>query len=405
MKKIFTLLLVALTAMTVSAKQLYFVGNAPVGTVEGDAGWGFDADHQLPLALDADGVTNTASLDITGQAWFCISDGPGTSWDDFNANHRYSCANFNSKQSGTYQFEKLGDSALSLEAGHYEISINSETMIMTLTYTEAAAPTTDTYSVVGDVALGLEWNPASEDIIMNQLSDTQYELVRENVTLKAETPYYWRILKNATTYGWGADRYGASGFNAGEGDDNVISYFDEDGIYNLTFTLDLSNGNASIPTVTAVKAGEASKNYIFVDDQTGFSTLKVYAWGDDGELFGSWGTTTVGDGESVDVDGTIYKKLPFFTGTGYSHLIFFNGDEDTGGDDPTRAMIDIPSNEDAYIKVEPGNAVEVNPAATGISTISMEQPANDSATYDLQGRRVSKGYRGIIVRGGKKLVN
>lgn len=404
MKKIFTLMMVALAAMTVSAKQLYFVGNAPVGTAAGDAGWGFDADHQLPLTLASDGVTNTASLDVTGQVWFAISDGPGTSWDDFNANHRYSCSSFDNKQSGDYQFSKLGDNAVSLTTGHYEISINSETMIMTLTYTAPAAPSEDTYTVVGDGALGVEWNPASTSNVMTKKADKLFELVKENCTLQSGTNYYWRVLVNGALNGW-ENQYGASGYNkqVSGNDDNVISQF-EDGVYTLTFTLDLSNGDASIPTVTAVKAGEAAKNILYVSDETGWTTLKVYAWGDGGEIFGGWGSTTVTGSETTVVNGVTYNKLSFLSNDATEHLIFFNGDDDQGDADPTRALVDIPANVDTYVKVTSGLAEVVDPNVyTGIEQVE-RTVAQPSVYYDLSGRRVSDGYRGVIISNGKKVV-
>jgi len=399
MKKIFTLMMVALAAMTVSAQQLYLCGDAPVGN-----GWGPTAANQVPMTLASDGYTNTASFDVTGQPWFCVSKGGGSSWDDFNANYRYSCSSFNGTQSGTYQFEMLGDNAVSLTAGHYDISIDARSMVMTLTYTPAAAPTTDTYSVVGDVALGVKWEPSSTDLVMTKKSETLYELVRENCTLEANKPYYWRVLVNATTYGWGAHRYGASGYDAGEGDDNVVSTFGESGVYNLTFTLDLSAGAASIPTVTAVKAGEAAKNILYVSDETGWTTLKVYAWGDGGEIFGGWGSTTVTGSETTVVNGVTYNKLPFLSKDATEHLIFFNGDDDQGDADPTRALVDIPANVDTYVKVTSGHAEVVDPNVyTGIEQVE-RTVAQPSVYYDLSGRRVSDGYRGVIISNGKKVV-
>lgn len=400
MKKIFTLMMVALAAMTVSAQQLYLCGDAPVGN-----GWGPTADNQVPMTLASDGYTNTASFDVTGQPWFCVSKGGGSSWDDFNANYRYSCSSFNGTQSGTYQFEMLGDNAVSLTAGHYDISIDARSMVMTLTYTPAAAPTTDTYSVVGDVALGVAWEPSSTDLVMTKKSETLYELVRENCTLEANKPYYWRVLVNATTYGWGAHRYGASGYDAGEGDDNVVSTFGESGVYNLTFTLDLSAGAASIPTVTAVKAGEVTYNYLYVSDETGWTTLKVYSWNNSGnEIFGSWGSTTVTGNATEVINGVTYVKVPFLPSADTTaNLIFFSGD-DTGEGDPTRAQITVTADKDVYVKVTSGHAEVVDPNVyTGIEQVE-RTVAQPSVYYDLSGRRVSDGYRGVIISNGKKVV-
>ena len=404
MKKITTLLLLALMTVTASAagKQLYFVGNAPVGVAAGDAGWGYDADHQLPMTLATDGVTNTASVDVTGQVWFAVSDGGGTSWDDFNTNHRYSCSNFNNKQSGDYQLEKLGDNAISLVAGHYDISINSETMVMTIVFTPAAPPTETTYSVVGDEALGLEWNPTSDNIVMTKKSDKVYELVKEDITLQKGKDYYWRILVNGKVTGW-ENKYGAHGYNQ-QGDDNIVSNFDEDGVYTLTFTLDLSNGEASVPTVTAVKKGEAAKNYLYVSDETGWELLKVYAWDNDGVgVFGPWGNATVTGSETTVVNGVTYNKLSFLSKDATEHLIFFNGIDDTGDGDSTRALVDIPGNQDTYVKVVSGKAEIVDPSVyTGISAV--KAAPKTGVRHNLSGQQVGQGYKGIVIVNGKKVI-
>ena len=65
----------------------------------------------------------------------------------------------------------------------------------------------------------------------------------------------------------------------------------------------------------------ASQHYIFVDDQTGWDALGLYAWGDS-ELFGAWpGEASVGD--SI-VDGTNYKVFLLDANSGNYHLIFNN---------------------------------------------------------------------------------
>lgn len=65
----------------------------------------------------------------------------------------------------------------------------------------------------------------------------------------------------------------------------------------------------------------ASQHYIFVNDNTGWDALGLYAWGDS-ELFGAWpGEASVGD--SI-VDGVNYKVFMLDTNSGNYHLIFNN---------------------------------------------------------------------------------
>ena len=64
-----------------------------------------------------------------------------------------------------------------------------------------------------------------------------------------------------------------------------------------------------------------AQHYIFVDDQTGWDALGLYAWGDS-ELFGAWpGEASVGD--SI-VNGVNYKVFLLDANSGNYHLIFNN---------------------------------------------------------------------------------
>ena len=65
----------------------------------------------------------------------------------------------------------------------------------------------------------------------------------------------------------------------------------------------------------------ASQHYIFVNDQTGWDALGLYAWGDS-ELFGAWpGEASVGDSIVNNVE---YKVFLLDTQGGNYHLIFNN---------------------------------------------------------------------------------
>ena len=74
--------------------------------------------------------------------------------------------------------------------------------------------------------------------------------------------------------------------------------------------------SGELPTIPA------SKYYIYVDDQTGWDALGLYAWGDS-ELFGAWpGEASVGE---VSLDkSTIYKVFLLDTEGGNYNLIFNN---------------------------------------------------------------------------------
>ena len=94
----------------------------------------------------------------------------------------------------------------------------------------------------------------------------------------------------------------------------------------------------------------ASQHYIFVNDQTGWDALGLYAWGDS-ELFGAWpGEASVGD--SI-VDGTNYKVFLLDTNSGNYHLIFNNWNNGLQLPD-----YDIIANRDYYFTITSTGVIE-----------------------------------------------
>ena len=367
MKKILTLLMFAFLTVTAGAtgKQLYLCGNEPAGN-----GWGYDAAHQVAMTYDSGTGINTASITVTNQIWFCVSDGSGTgdtddaAWADYHNNHRWGYT-ADITAGGSYTLVKASNDnqySVSLKAGFYDISINSETMVMTISFQPA-------YSVVGDAALGLAWEPANTALIMTKKSETVYELIKENVTLIKGKSYYWRVLVNAGNDGWDADKYGASGKNA-TGDDNVITTVDATAKYNATFTLDLSSGDASIPTVTATLADGQTQHCIYVDDQTEWGATKLYAYGTDlPDLFGEWGTTLSFAPETVTYGTKTYKKFPFVANDGTYNLIF----SDNGSESGRVTLDNVVAEKDYFITL-------TTSAATILTSVSVET-SNEYSTY------------------------
>ncbi|MCM1518993.1 MAG: hypothetical protein NC117_10165 [Pseudoflavonifractor sp.] len=64
-----------------------------------------------------------------------------------------------------------------------------------------------------------------------------------------------------------------------------------------------------------------AKHYIYVEDNTGWDSLGLYAWGD-GELYGAWpGQSVVGE---RDIDGVLHKVFTLDAESGSYNLIFNN---------------------------------------------------------------------------------
>lgn len=136
----------------------------------------------------------------------------------------------------------------------------------------------------------------------------------------------------------------------------------------------------------------ASQHYIFVNDQTGWDALGLYAWGDS-ELFGAWpGEASVGD--SI-VNGTNYKVFLLDTNGGSYHLIFNNWNNGLQLPD-----YDIVADRDYYFTIAADGVVEDQ--ATVVESFADAEPMiqlqgavaaypGALTVYNINGQEVANG--------------
>ena len=124
--------------------------------------------------------------------------------------------------------------------------------------------------------------------------------------------------------------------------------------------------SGELPTIPA------SKYYIYVDDQTGWDALGLYAWGDS-ELFGAWpGEASVGE---VSLDkSTIYKVFLFNTEGGNYNLIFNNWNNGKQLPD-----YNITADRDYYFQIDENGVREVE-----VSTV-VENVADSKTAITVSG--------------------
>ncbi len=135
-----------------------------------------------------------------------------------------------------------------------------------------------------------------------------------------------------------------------------------------------------------------AKHYIFVDDNTGWAALGLYAWGDS-ELFGAWpGEASVGD--SI-VNNQVYKVFLLDTDDGAYHLIFNNWNNGIQLPD-----YDIIADRDYFFYLDEGGVTEI--VISGIENLNEAKQAivmrGNEATfpglidvYNINGQRVVSG--------------
>lgn len=146
---------------------------------------------------------------------------------------------------------------------------------------------------------------------------------------------------------------------------------------NAAMAIGIDNFSISgeLPTIPA------SKYYIYVDDQTGWDALGLYAWGDS-ELFGAWpGEASVGE-VSLNKE-TTYKVFLLDTEGGNYHLIFNNWNNGKQLPD-----YDIVANRDYYFQIDENGVREVE-----VSTV-IENVVDNKTTITVSGNTAS--FPGMI---------
>lgn len=331
MKKLLLLCLVLLggvsTVSAYDARQLYLIGDSEIGNA---AGWGTTPLYRAMTVAD-DGFTYYSEVTLTGTRYFAIADAESATWDDLKS-HRftYSTDAISPGYGGYYSFTRTGDHSNTLPAGRYVLRINSKTMQM---YISPNLDATRSYYVVGNNArvFDAEWNITSGAQNMAGSSNV-YTYVKEGVYLFKGSTVKWKVLmkdgENALNWNYG---YAGSGY-VGNGDENISNVINEDGIYTLTFTFNLNN--SVVPTATCTKTAELDFDYLtcYVNDKTGWTNTKLYAWATGKEdVFGGFQETVGFTPETEVIGGTTYKKYPFIKSDGSFQFIFSEGGSNDEG--------------------------------------------------------------------------
>ena len=125
MKKIFTLIAMAVVAMSMQA-DIYIVGSTPFGNWQTNDG--------MKMNDNGDG-TYTATVDLSGTIWFVFADGlteNAGEWDQFNNEFRFG------PSTGSDQTVTIGNYVSTQKQGNgngaYKLSCGSEVNAFTFTF-------------------------------------------------------------------------------------------------------------------------------------------------------------------------------------------------------------------------------------------------------------------------------
>lgn len=136
------------------------------------------------------------------------------------------------------------------------------------------------------------------------------------------------------------------------------------------------------------------KYHIYVDDQTTYPALGLYAWGDS-ELFGAWPGQAPIDEQTIE--DTHFKVFGHNADSGNFSFIFNNWNQGK-----QLADYSVTGGKDYYFQINDNGVKELDEATLGVDGIEGEDAPAEY--YNLNGVRVSNPERGIyIVRKGNKV--
>ena len=137
-----------------------------------------------------------------------------------------------------------------------------------------------------------------------------------------------------------------------------------------------------------------AQHYIFVNDQTGWDALGLYAWGDS-ELFGAWpGEASVGDSIVNDIN---YKVFLLDTNSGNYHLIFNNWNNGLQLPD-----FDIVADRDYFFTITAGGVTEDEATVVENIVDAFNRIKIQSSVVTYPGTIIVYNVNGQVVAQGKE---
>ena len=221
-------MMLALIGMNANA-AIYLIGDAPMG------GWNFNGSAGIEMEDNGDGtysyVVTIGTSTSPKTVYFAFADGWGTSWDDFNYNHRYGPQNGGQTLTGDWASVGIyGDRSFKFMGTGEEYKVTFDLTNLRAKIEGYVAPVEiTTYTVVTGLN---DW--AIDEANDMSLENGVYTLSMENVQLSAGT-FGYKIVGN---HDWGNE------WPQGYGN-NFNVEVPSNGIYNLTFTFDPATGEAT----------------------------------------------------------------------------------------------------------------------------------------------------------------
>ncbi len=236
MKKIFTLLTMAMMLAFSSQAACYIVGDAPFG--------GWNPSDGVEMSQNSDGSYSYTTA-VNGTIYFVFATGLDSSWDTFNTTYRHGPSGSDAVVAiGEWMDAPLGgDKAYKLTGNGSEYVFTFNPYINKCKVEGYVVPPTpiETYTVAGAPAaiFGTEWDPTNVENDMTEQADGTFALTKYNCQL-AGSELEFKVTGN---HSWD---------NAWP-DNNVVVTVEEAGLYDVTFII---NPETKDVTYNVVKSGD-----------------------------------------------------------------------------------------------------------------------------------------------------
>lgn len=369
MKKLLTLLVMMVAALSVQAQDTYVVAG-----VESLLGVNWDGSAEAnKMTTSDDGVTYVLTKTgvklrkSTAYEFKIVKN--GSEWiGDSNGNNL------------TYTPDADGEYTVT-----FTFTVASQEVQVDATKTGEATFAEQTWTVAGVPAIcGTEWDPTNTDNDMTSTDGINYTLVKNDLVLEAGINYEFKVVAD---HSW----------NENYPSNNYVLKVEENGQYKVTFTF---NKETKEVGAEAVKIGNAE------------ITDKVWTIAGVKELMGSeWDKDDTNNDMTDMQDGTfqlVKKDVTLEAGKEYEFKVLSNHDwTENYGDNGNNAKMSVDADGlyDVTFVWNPESkelSVTAKTAATGIK--SLKNTNVNTPMYNLQGQRVQTGFRGIVIMNGRKVI-
>ncbi len=296
---------------TPTTPDYYLTGSAELGL----GGFSYQQQNLIMMTHDATNDVYTYSYNVTtaGTYYFAFADGGGSSWDDFNGNHRYGPASgdeavtLNGDWAATQRGH--GSYAVTLDAGQVTITFDATNMRYKVAGTPLVIPTYY-YAKGEDTNIFPDgWSTNSNTTQMTDNGSGIYSWTSSQFHLNAGTNYLYRVYVSDGSW---IPSSGNQTFSS-----NVPG--------NYTVTVSYNSNNGTVNAELNLIQADPTYTYDIYVRYTGsepIGNVFIYSWDNTGNLSGPWsgstGGTSLSSLNSQEINGYTYYHVTY---TSYASTI------------------------------------------------------------------------------------